>query len=179
MNNPKITIHMVASLDGIIAKPDESVKWMESKSEYANGIDLTEEEINAFLQSVDCYIMGSNTYESALKLGWPYGDTPVIVLTSRELKKQNEKVSFYLGDLNVLMKEKLKNFSNIWLVGGSETIRSFLEAGLANEVVYTIAPILLGNGIPFFKSLTKDIQLELYNHRAYTNGMVELSYILK
>jgi dihydrofolate reductase len=76
----KITLHMVSSLDGFIAKKDDSVSWLESSGRvYEPGASISEEEIAVFLKSVDCYVMGSRTYEHALELGWPYGDTPVVV----------------------------------------------------------------------------------------------------
>ena len=91
----KITIHMVASLDGFIAKKDNSVSWLESSDNYHNGIILTEEEAAAFIEAIDCYVMGSRTYEQALELGWPYGDVPVTILTSRDLPAHSENVEFY------------------------------------------------------------------------------------
>ena len=66
-----ITLHMVSSLDGFIAKEDGSVSWMRSTDYYDKGIDLTEEYIAEFLESIDCYVMGSKTYEHAVELGWP------------------------------------------------------------------------------------------------------------
>ncbi|HMC84656.1 MAG TPA: hypothetical protein VKI61_03995, partial [Chitinophagaceae bacterium] len=78
----KITIHMVSSLDGFIAKKDNSVSWFETTDYYEKGI--TVENTEEFLKAIDCYVMGSNTYELAMELsksyGWAYGDTPTIVL---------------------------------------------------------------------------------------------------
>src|SRR5436190_16669083 len=81
----KITIHMVSSLDGIIAKKDNSVSWFETNDHYENGIEVSTEAAADFLRTIDCYIMGSHTYEHALELsksyGWAYDDVPTIVLT--------------------------------------------------------------------------------------------------
>ena len=84
VNERTVTLHMVSSLDGFIAKPDNSVAWMETKGVYEAGVSISEEEVASFLKGIDCYVMGSRTYEHALELGWPYGDTPVIVVSSRE-----------------------------------------------------------------------------------------------
>ena len=92
---------MVSSLDGFIAKNDGSVSWMHSTDTYEHGITLTDEAITAFLQKIDCYVLGSKTYEQALQLGWPYGEKPVIVLTHRSLTSDRKNVSFYEGDLVV------------------------------------------------------------------------------
>ena len=90
-----LTIHMVASLDGFIAKKDNSISWFETSSLYEKGVDGQDPE--QFLKSIDCYIMGSKTYEHALELsktyGWPYGDTPTIVLSTRKLPIERKNVA--------------------------------------------------------------------------------------
>ena len=70
-DNFKITVHMVSSLDGFIAKKDNSVSWFETSSEYEKGID-SEDPIE-FLKTIDCYVMGSRTYELAVELSKEYG----------------------------------------------------------------------------------------------------------
>ena len=78
-----ITLHVVSSLDGFIAKKDNSISWMDSPGDvYEKGVTDDSAET---LQSIDCYVLGSRTYEHALELGWPYGDTPTVVVTSRQL----------------------------------------------------------------------------------------------
>lgn len=57
---------MAASLDGFIARKDGSVDWLETKDEYADGETMDAEFIEAFLDTIDCYVMGSRTYETAL-----------------------------------------------------------------------------------------------------------------
>ena len=97
-----VTLHMVASLDGFIAKKDNDVSWMEASwATYDKGVEITAD----ILKTIDCYIMGSRTYELALKLGWPYGDTQTIVTTTRKLTSTRTTVEFYSGDLKALMKK--------------------------------------------------------------------------
>lgn len=175
--NSKITLHMVCSLDGFIAKSDGDISWMHRTHAYEKGVSLTEEDIEAFLSGVDCYLMGSKTYEHALELGWPYGDTAVFVLTKRELPADKESVTFLSGDLQELVQEKLRpSFSNIWMVGGAELTKDFLQQGLADEIVITIMPVILGGGLLFFDFVGKEIKLELTDHKAYKEAMVELTY---
>jgi dihydrofolate reductase len=73
-------------------KKDNSISWMDSGDVYEKGVanDGAEE----VLQSIDRYVLGSRTYEHALKLGWPYGDTPVVVVTDRELPSTRKTVEF-------------------------------------------------------------------------------------
>ena len=167
---------MVSSLDGFIAKKDNTVSWLEGGSVYEAGVSISQEEIAAFIKSIDCYVLGSRTYEHALELGWPYGDTPVIVVTSRKLPATKKSVEFYSGDLKTLVDEKLAaRYRNIWLVGGAMLSQRFLELGLVDEIKLTIAPVLLGDGLRLFGSLTEK-RWNLKNVVAYKNGFVELSY---
>ena len=173
----RITIHMVASLDGFIAKPDGSTTWMHSTDEYENGKTLTPEEIEAYLKGIDCYVMGSHTYEHALELGWPYGETPVKVLTSRSFDSERRNVSFHAGDLPTFVEKELKtNYQNIWMVGGAMTTKAFLQADLADQIIITIMPILLGEGTLFFDFIGREQRLHLKDVTAYKEGMVELTY---
>ena len=100
-----ITLHAAASLDGFIARKDNTVSWLESDGRvYEAGVSISEEEIAKFVKSIDCYVIGSRTYEHALVLGWPYGDTPVVVVTHRELMAERQSVQFYAGDLTTLVR---------------------------------------------------------------------------
>ena len=172
-----LTIHMVASLDGFIAKLDGSTSWMETKDHYEKGHVLTSEEIDSFLTGIDCYVMGSKTYELALQLGWPYGDKPVFVVTRRMLPKHKDTVSFYAGELDELIVQQLKPvYMNIWMVGGSMLTKKILRMNLADEVTITLMPILLGNGILFFDYIGKEQPLHLKHTKAYQDGTVELTY---
>jgi dihydrofolate reductase len=168
---------MVASLDGFIARKDNSVSWLEdSGAVYEAGATVSAEEIAAFVKSVDCYVMGARTYEHALELGWVYGDTPAVVVTSRGLSSARGSVEFYSGDLTALVREKLAaRFRNIWLVGGAVLAQRFLELGLVDEIRLTVAPVLLGDGLRMFGEVQQTMW-NLRNVTAYRNGFVELHY---
>lgn len=179
---PRVTIHMVASLDGFIARKDGGVDWLETSDRFEGGTTLTPDAITAFLASIDCYVMGSRTYETALAFeakgfGWSYGDKPTFVLTHRTLPKTRSSVEFYAGDLAALVNERLKpRFASIWFVGGGQLSAECLRLGLADEVRYSIVPVLIGDGIAFFERLDTDVPLHLLETTAYTSGMVALRY---
>ena len=184
MENPHshVTIHMAASLDGFVARRDGRVDWLETSDEFVGGDTMDPEFVEAFLKTIDCYVMGSRTYETALGfeargLGWSYGDKPTFVLTSRDLPRVRESVEFHSGDLTQFVERRLKpRFHTIWFVGGSAVSAECLRLGLADEIRYSIVPILIGDGIPFFEKLETDIALHLAEVKAYKNGMVELRY---
>jgi dihydrofolate reductase len=145
---------MAASLDGFIARKDGGVDWLETSDEFADGDTMDPGFVEAFLKAIDCYVMGSRTYETALSfeakgLGWSYGDKPVFVLTSRDLPRTRDTVEFYSGDLTQFVNGRLRStFRTIWFVGGGVV----------------------------FEKLDRDIALHLAEVKAYKNGMVELRY---
>src|SRR5450432_4499908 len=178
----KLTIHMVSSLDGIIAKKDNSVSWFETSDYYEKGVSGQNPE--EFLKTIDCYIMGSRTYEHALELsksyGWVYGDVPTIVLTHRKLPIDRQNIETYSGDLNKFVNERLKSkYQNVWLVGGAKLAKDFIRLNLADEIRQSILPIILGHGIPFFDQIGKEQALHLKNVTAYKSGLVELCYQIR
>jgi dihydrofolate reductase len=178
----RVTIHMAASLDGFIARKDGSVDWLETSDEFAGGETLESEFVEAFLKTIDCYVMGSRTYETAIGfeakgLGWVYGDKPTFVLTRRDLPRTRDTVEFCSGDLTQFVNGQLRpRFRNIWFVGGGVVSGECLRLGLADEVRYSILPILIGDGIRFFERLDRDVALHLAEVKAYKSGTVELCY---
>ena len=184
MANPdsRVTIHMVASLDGFVARKDGRVDWLETSDEFAGGDTLDPEFVESFLKTIDCYVMGSRTYETALNFeakgfGWAYGDKPTFVLTSRDLPRTRDTVEFYSGDLAQFVNGRLRPlFRSIWFVGGGVVSGECLRLWLADEVRYSIVPILIGDGITFFEKLDRDVPLHLTEVKAYKSGMVALRY---
>ena len=173
---------MVSSLDGIIAKKDNSVSWFEISDNYEKGVSAQNPE--EFLKTIDCYIMGARTYEHALELsksyGWAYGDTPTIVVTNRNLPFDRHNIEFYSGDLNKLVNERLKpNYKNVWLVGGAALAKDFIRLKLADEIRLSVLPIILGDGTLFFDHIGQEQELHLKDVTAYQSGMVELWYEIK
>jgi len=173
---------MAASLDGFVARRDGRVDWMETSDEFAGGETIAPGVVEAFLKTIDCYVMGSRTYETALRFesqgfGWAYGDKPTFVLTTRDLPRTRGTVEFHSGDLGQFVSQQLRpRFRSIWVVGGGAVAGECLRRGLADEVRYSILPILIGDGIPFFEKLDRDVALHLAEVKAYRNGMVELRF---
>ena len=175
MSRAEVTLHVVSSLDGIIAKRDNSVSWMDSTGDvYEKGVSEDNADAAA---SIDCFVLGSRTYEHALELGWPYGDTPTVVITTRELPSTRKSVEFYSGDLKKLIEEILApRYRNIWLVGGAMLCQSFLKLDLVDEIRLAIVPVLLGDGLRLFDDFGIESRWQLKDVIAYKTGMVELLY---
>jgi len=111
------------------------VDWLETSDNFEGGDTMAPEFVAAFLKTIDCYVMGSRTYETALDfeakgLGWAYGNKPVFVLTSRELRKTRNTVEFYSGDLERLVDDRLK--PNFAASGLSEVVQYQANACVAD-----------------------------------------------
>jgi dihydrofolate reductase len=177
-----VTIHMAASLDGFVARRDGSVDWLETADVFEEGENLDPAYVEEFLASIDCYVMGSRTYETALDFekkgfGWSYGNKPTFVLTSRELAKTRDSVEWYRGDLTELVNGRLRpSFRSIWFVGGGAVAGECLRLGLADEVRFSIVPIVIGDGVRFFEGLDKEVKLHLLEVKAYKSGIVALRH---
>ena len=171
-----VTLHVVSSLDGFIAKHDNTVSWLDSPADaYERGV--SEESAAETIGSIDCFVLGSRTYEHALQLGWPYGDTPTVVTTTRELPSTRKSVEFYSGDLKRLVDVVLApRYENIWLVGGAALCQNFLKLALVDEIRLMIAPVLLGDGLRLFGNSSAETKWRLKDTVAYKTGFVGLWY---
>lgn len=182
MRASTVTVHMAASLDGFIARKDGSVDWLETKDHFEDGETLEPASIVEFLKSIDCYVMGSKTYETAIGFvnaghGWAYGDKPTFVLTTRELPKIAPTVKFMSGDLREILEQRLRpRFRNIWIAGGGALSGDCLRLGLVDEVRVSLLPVVIGEGIPFFDGIDKDVALHLLEVKAYSSGMIALRH---
>ena len=173
---------MVSSIDGFIAKKDNSVSWFESSDHYEKGV--SEGNAEEFMKTIDCFVMGSRTYEHAFELsktyGWAYGEVPTIVVSSRTLPVERKNIQVYSGNLHTLVDERLKpSYKNVWMVGGATLAKNFIRLKLADEIRLSIMPIMLGEGTLFFDQIGLEQAVHLKDVTAYKSGMVELVYEMK
>lgn len=167
----KIILFIASSLDGYIAKNDGNVDWLPVSG--LSGYD-------DFYKSIDTVIMGKTTYDQILTFGaYPYPDKKSYVFTRNNDHKKDENIHF-VNDVEKLTKNILSNPGmNIWLVGGSKIISNFMNLGFIDEIIITIIPAVLGNGIPLFVDIQKETKFELIKTTDY-DTLVELHYkILK
>ncbi|HWI46812.1 MAG TPA: dihydrofolate reductase family protein [Rummeliibacillus sp.] len=172
VKNRKMILFIATSLDGYIATEDESLDWLfEVEGEGDNGY-------SEFFHRVDTVLMGRKTYDWVVQNtngDFPYKDEKCYVFTRSPLEN-NENVQFVNEDVVSFTKELKKNDGkNIWLVGGGELIHSFLQEKLVDELIITVAPTLIGKGIPLFKESDVQINLSLIGTRTF-NQFVELHY---
>ena len=156
-NNRKLVLFIAASLDGYIAAKDDSLDWLyKVEGEGDNGY-------SEFYETIDTVLMGRRTYDWILENvtgDFPYKDKECYVF-SRSVTEDNVEVKFVKDNIvGFTNKLKQQQGKNIWIVGGGELLRSFLKEKLIDELILTVAPTLIGNGIPLFKE--DDLHLESF-----------------
>lgn len=173
----KITLYIASSLDGFIADEDGGVEWLETFDDtYQDGESGSSYE--DFFESVECLVMGANTYEQILTFGdWPYGDRPTFITTHEDLPKKKEIITFYEGNVRALVEDTIPSeYEHIWIVGGAVLAQEFLKQDLIDEIRLSVIPVLLGDGIPLFGDSGSEQALHLMDSTAYESGIVELQY---
>jgi len=173
--NRSVILYIAMSLDGYIAKPDGDIGFL----------SLVEKEGEdygyfAFMDTVDTVILGRKTYDKVLSMvaELAYRERDVYVLT-RTPRPDSGKIKFYSGDLAELITNlKKQSGKSIFCDGGAETVSQFLQNELFDELVISIIPILLGDGIKLFGKSLPEQKLKLTGCKTYEKGLVQLHYIL-
>jgi dihydrofolate reductase len=173
----KIILYIASSLDGFIAGRNGEISWLDAYQ--VEGEDYGYSE---FLKTIDIIVMGSKTYEQVLNFdSWPYEGFETYVMTKRQLQPVDKaKVEFYSEDLDSFVPNiKRESHKNIWLVGGASLAQSFLERSFIDEMILSIIPVILGDGISLFGRTQEEVRLELLRSGSYINGVVQLHYKLE
>jgi dihydrofolate reductase len=174
----KIILALAASLDGYIARENGDVDWLKME-------DLSEgaDEMQEFFSSIDTIFWGRKTYEKGLEMGGSpemYGDVMNYVFSRSPQASEGKNLRFITENVKEEV-EKLKSGAgkNIWLMGGGELAKSFFEAGLIDEIIIGIQPVMLGSGIPLFLPHARETNLETFDVKTRASGTVQISYRVK
>jgi dihydrofolate reductase len=169
---------VATSLDGFIAKEDDSLDWLnEANKRVSKGEDCG---FNKFIESIDCLVMGRVSFEKVLTFSqWPYSEMKVIVLSSKKIeipvKLQKTVSCSALSPPDLIKKLTIDRAKKIYVDGGV-TIQKFLLHNLLDEITITIIPVLLGRGKPLFAGINREIKLELVSSKAFDFGFVQNRY---
>jgi dihydrofolate reductase len=165
---------VASSLDSFISRQDGSVDWLFMDQDYG---------MKDFLASVDVAVMGRKTYEKALELspqGVNFSGMKAYVFSHLLPKGENNQVEVVSDDLETWLKSiRATPGKDIWLVGGGEMVREFLQKRLVNEIGIAIHPRLLGDGVPLYRQPYPETELQLLRSKAYPNGLLQMFYRVK
>ncbi|EMI56844.1 dihydrofolate reductase family protein [Rhodopirellula sallentina] len=174
----KCSVFIATSLDGFIARSDGSLDWLDQ----ANAMVPEGEDCGyqAFMGSVDVLVMGRKTYEKVRTFGeWPYGDQRVVVLSRKDISFPEEMpacVSHSSESPETLHKRLSDEGAEKLYIDGGATICRFLNAGLIDEMIITVIPVVIGSGIPLFGLAVEDRWLTHRSTTTYEFGFVQSTY---
>jgi len=167
-------VYMFAmSLDGFIARPDGSFDWLEG---FPPDADY---DFDAFMASLSGIVMGRGAYDAARQGGkWDYAKWPCLVATSQSVNDLPDNAEAMAGTPEELLARlrALGATGRIWMFGGGDLVRQFLDAGLLDTVEIGIIPVIIGSGIPAFGGAQPDRWLDLDFAKPLANGAVHARY---
>ena len=168
-----VSVFIGTSVDGFIARPNGDLDFLPEGGGEPHGY-------NEFIASVDAVVLGRKSFEKVLTFKpWPYGDKRVVVLSSRPVD-----LSAAVGGVveqmsgtptEIVSQLAARGFHNLYVDGGV-TIQRFLRAGLVQRLIITRVPVLIGDGIPLFSTLPRDIRLRHVATRHFPSGLVQSEY---
>lgn len=176
----KCSVFIATSADGFIARDNGSVDWLDAAQVGKEPVDMG---FNDFIESVDCMVMGRNCMEMIASMQltpeqWPYRNMRIIVLskTLQELPENvQSKMELYAGELPELIARLEEDGLQHAYIDGGQTIQSFLNLQLIQQMHIFRAPVLIGSGKPLFGKTHHDIRLNEVSSEAYNNGFVRIS----
>ncbi len=180
----KNSVYIATSLDGFIARKDGALDWLPGSDE-ANNEPSGDEDFgfNAFMASVDALVMGRKTFEIVVASGHWFYDKKRVVVLSRTLTRLPasvpDTVEIRAGSPAVLVADLAAEGVKHIYVDGGQTIQQFLNADLIDDITITRVPVIIGNGIPLFEPVERDIKLKHLETKAFSNGFVQSHYRVK
>jgi dihydrofolate reductase len=173
----RLRVFIACSLDGFIAGPGGDISWLPEPPE---GSD---EDYGwyGFISDIGCLLMGRGTYDAvdAMDVEWPHTERDTIIATRRPLENPPPRVFTAEGDITSLVARAKKQAGgkDVYIDGGN-MIRQALDAGLIDEIVLTICPVVLGAGHALFAGTQKRHALVLQSQRELPDGVVQLTYTI-
>jgi dihydrofolate reductase len=169
----KASVFMGTSVDGFIARPNGALDFLPPGGGEPHGY-------NEFMATVDTLVIGRKTFETVLGFAeWPYGSKRVVVLSSHAMDFSTVRggvVEQMSGSpAEIAAKLEATGSRHVYVDGGI-TVQGFLRAGLIQRMTITRVPVLLGEGIPLFGALPKDIKLRHLGTQSYPSGLVKTEY---
>lgn len=175
MTNPrKIIVHIAASADGYIARPDDDLDWLTSRPAPKGFYGM-----NAFMKSIDTQLVGRKTYEVGLRLGGTFDAKTRTIVFSRHPPPANAPagVEFTNDDVAAVVRAlRDQPGRDIWLMGGGELIAAFLDVEAIDEFVVSVVPVFIGDGIPLIARRHRRTPLTLQSVERFDDGLVQLHY---
>ena len=173
----KIKLYTAVSLNGKIARKNGDVDWLDN----IPNPDESDYGYYAFYNSIDTVIQGNNTYRQVLNFGidYPYADKENYVLTRNQSLTSDDNVTFITADhIDRIREIKQATGGDIWLVGGGQINTLLWNAGLIDEIILHVMPIIIPDGIELFDGVPSEMRLTLTETKRYYSGVMEMKYLV-
>ena len=173
----KIIVHIAASADGYIARPDGRLDWLTSRPAPKGFYGMPQ-----FTRSVDAKLLGRKTFDLSVEMGAPFSADDRHYVFSRRPPPASvpagvEFVSQPIGAFAKRLREQAGK--NIWMMGGGEIIASFLDEDAIDEFIISVVPIFIGEGIPLIGPRHREVPLTLRSVRPFPDGVVQVHYDIR
>ncbi len=169
----QLVLYIACSVDGYIAKPNDDLSFLGLVEQAGEDYGYS-----AFMQTIDTVIIGRKTYDWVMKQvpEFPHAHLNTYVITRNPLPNQGN-IQFYNGEITELVAQlKTQYGKNIFCDGGAEIVQLLLKADLIDELIISIIPVLVGDGIRLFKDGRPELNIELINVKHFVKGLVQLHY---
>jgi dihydrofolate reductase len=170
----RVIVHIAASADGFIARPDGDLEWLTSRPPPPGFYGM-----NAFMRSIDTKVLGRKTYEASLRMGSKFDSKSRYIVFTRQAPPADAPagVEFVSGAVGpVVSRLREHPGKNIWLMGGGDLIASFLDEQAIDEFVVSVVPVFIGDGIPLIARRHRHVPLTLHAVERFDDGVVQLHY---
>jgi len=173
----KVIVHIAASADGYIARPDGDLDWLTSRPAPPGFYGM-----NAFMKTVDTKLIGRKTFDVSVRLGAKFGAKDRAIVFSRQAPPAGAPpgVEFVSEPIRPFI-DRLREQpgKDLWLMGGGDLIASFLDENAIDEFVISVVPVFLGDGIPLIARRHRHVQLDLQATERFDDGLVQLHYAVR
>jgi Dihydrofolate reductase len=172
-NQRKLILYIAMSLDGYIADRQEDLSFLSIVEKEGEDYGYAD-----FVKTTDTIIIGRKSYDKVLSMGfeYPHTDKKVYIIT-RTKRPDVGNFQFYNGNLPELVNElKSQGGKHIYCDGGAEIANELLCNHLIDELIISIIPMLLGDGIRLFKDERPNRNLQLLSTKEFEKGLVQLHY---
>lgn len=170
----KIIVHIATSVDGYIARPDGNIDWLTRRPAPKGFYGLPR-----FARTIDATILGRKTFDASVEMGATFTPAHMHYVFSRRPAPRAVPagVEFVTEPIKTFVARLRKTAGkNIWMMGGGEIIASFLDEGAIDELVISIVPAVIGEGIPLIAPRHRDVALQLRSAKSFPDGVVQVHY---
>ncbi len=174
MSKRKIIVNIAMSADGFIARADGNLDWLTTRPAPKGFYGLPK-----FSRTVDAKILGRKTFDISVKMGANFGANDSHYVFSRRTRPATAPagVEFVTESIRTFVERLRKqDGKNIWMMGGSEIIASFLDEDAIDEFIVSIVPVFIGEGVPLIAARHREVPLRLLSSQKFPDGVVQLHY---